>query len=137
MNPAVFLSVAASVWGGQTTPTIEWHESLVATEMVEGHPLGTPLGGIAWTDENKIQLSATWWRSHRDATARCNLIVHEYGHLHGLDHSHPGMEDGHRFRACLSFGNHQTTRRDVELRRDVVDATIRHRVRIVTESLYH
>ncbi len=97
MNLATFLAIAASVWGGQPAcgqPAVEWHATLTSQ--------GASMAGLAHSD-CRIQLSIYWWRRYSPAM-QCDLVVHEYGHqrLRDFDnpHVHPGMEQGHRFRAC-------------------------------------
>jgi hypothetical protein len=110
MDFATYLAIAVSVWGGAPdcgTPTIELHDTLVMPIAAEGVPAGQPVTGLAWQDTCQIQLSRQGLRSLRLWTGRkafsaylCDLVVHEVGHLKGLDHDDPAMELGHRFRAC-------------------------------------
>lgn len=99
MSFATMLAIAATVWGGQPAcgpAQVEWYET------VQDPATGQLLGGYATPEDCRMRLSLTMWRAGYKRQENCDLVVHEFGHLRGLGHHDPGMESGHRFRACWS-----------------------------------
>lgn len=71
------------------TPTIEWADLSAYGPRVAAQ---VPRDVIDGTDVYTcvVQLDRWWWQ-HSSRGKRCRTIMHEYGHLYGLDHTARGI----------------------------------------------
>lgn len=80
MNFAIALSVAASWWGAQDVPNCHPVEVKARTSIA---------GAFAWTYPTSCRIfESPAMRNYQyiDPYEYCRTIVHEYGHLLGLEH---------------------------------------------------
>jgi hypothetical protein len=106
---ATYLAIATTAWGLQCTPRIDWAETVRVgswpAQYVAGYPPGTELGAATSVAGCGITFSASWWRAHRHPRYRCDLVMHEVGHialrLYGHDVEGPMSEPvGQAFDTC-------------------------------------
>jgi hypothetical protein len=82
---ATYLAIATTAWGLQCPPRVEWAENVRVGEWpaqyVTGYPPGTRLGAVTHSTRCAITLNASWWREQRHPRYRCDLLMHEVGHI--------------------------------------------------------
>jgi hypothetical protein len=76
---AAWIAIAAAYWGPAPCDSV----SVVTAEPPQR-------GLLAWTYTGACEIYLTpGYRRGDPSPLECQLIVHEYGHLHGHDHDHP------------------------------------------------
>ena len=84
MTVAWATAIAIALWGGGSAPpcgsaTVRWGD--------------LPYAGIANTTQCRITLDRALWRLLSPGM-RCSLVVHEFGHLYGREHTARGVMAG-------------------------------------------